>query len=79
MAQLEERWRQAQLNVARAVHGTGITARIHDNERKHECTVTFEKDGLKFIKRNVDIATVEDQPSSELDRMVQEAKRALIP
>ena len=77
----EKRWRQARLNLARAVEPTGLKARIHGNgnDRKDECTVTFQKDELTFSAEHVDIATVEDQPSSALDKLVEPAKRALIP
>jgi hypothetical protein len=55
-----------------------LKARIHGNgnDRKDECTVTFQKDELTFSAEHVDIATVEDQPSPALDKLVE---RALIP
>jgi hypothetical protein len=76
----EKRWRQARLNLARAVEPTGLKARIHGNgnDRKDECTVTLQKDELTFSAEHVDIATVEDQPSPALDTLVERAKLSLL-
>jgi hypothetical protein len=53
-----------------------MTARIHDI-LGHHCSVTFERNGQRFTKRNVAIAVFEAEPSSALASLIGDAKIAL--
>src|SRR5438552_199567 len=77
MTTLDERWKAPRLHLARAVDGTGLTARIED-QMDHDCSVVFEKpDGQSFSKRHVDIGILEDQSSPKLQAIIAEAKTIL--
>ncbi len=72
----EDRWARAQRNLDRAVVDIRMTARIHDIVG-HHCSVSFERNGQRFTKRNVAIATFEDEPTPALASLIADAKIAL--
>ena len=73
----KDRWEDANRNLARAVTGVNMTARIEDR-RDHDCSLTFQKtDGQLFTVQNVDIGILEDRPSPKLEAIIAEAKAEL--